>query len=430
MSTTTLAQRNLIAQLSKTKTSAEISARLGLSIWTVRKWRQRLSKKSPIPAMGRPKKGALSSFCPRLVQRIKQLREKHPGWGAASILDELLVQYDYQMHEIPAISSINRFLKEEGLIHLSYEKHGVWPKLKTKGAKLPHDQWEVDAQGAVSVAGLKAIAFINMKDNCSLKYCMSFPIQVRHTRHQPNKIHYQWAFRFAFEESGLPKCIQLDKASVFIENTSKSPYPSKIHLWLTALGISVVFITLPPPLKQAKVERTHQTIEKQVLKGQAYKNWGQLFRKAKQRRKRLNETLPCRSIGKKAPLQAYPEAKHSGRAFSVEQEYQLIDLKKVDQLMSQYIWYRKVSKDKTISMGKNIYYLKKAKPLSQVKIKYSKITRLFIVRDGKDQLVAKLTPKGLSKEEMIGYTSKELKLMKKKILKAKDFPFNSGESFT
>ena len=426
MATTTLAQRKLIEKLSKTKTSKEICKELGISIWTVRKWRQRLAKKkNAVPKMGRPKKGALSTYSSKLRRAIKTLRQKNEGWGAASILDELLEKKGYMDAELPDESSVNRYLKEVGLITKVYEKHGVSPKTKTKRAKFPHDKWEVDAQGAVAVEGLDHIAQINMKDSCSLKYCMSFPVQVQHTRHQPSKVHYYWAFRLAFEESGLPKYIQLDKDSVFYENTSKSPYPSKIHLWLTSLGIKVIFITIPPPLKQAKVERSHQTMDRQTLRGQSFKYWKQLFQKSNYRRQRLNNALPSRSLGGRAPLQVYPEAIHSGRFFSVEKEYELIDLKKVDSLLSQYTWYRKVSKDKTISMGRHIYYIKKAKPLSQVKIKYSKKTRLFIVRDVKERLLAKLTPKGLSKEEIIASSSKDLISMMKKILRSRDFPLKT-----
>lgn len=375
--------------------------------------------------MGRPKKGALSTYSIQLRRAIKKLRQKNEGWGATSLLDELVEKKGYTYAELPDESSVNRYLKEIGLISKVYEKHGVVPKPKSKRAKFPHDKWEVDAQGAVQVKGLGHIAPINMKDTCSLKYCMSFPIQVRHARHQPSKLHYYWAFRLAFEESGLPKAIQLDKDSVFYENKSKSPYPSKIHLWLISLGIKVIFITLPPPLKQAKVERTHQTMDRQTLQGQSFKFWKQLFQKSNYRRQRLNQVLPCRSLGGRAPLQVYPKAIHCGRPFSIEKEYELVDLKKVDYLLSQYIWYRKVSKDKTISMGGHVYYIKKAKPKSQIKIRYSKKTRLFIVRDVNEHLLAKLTPKGLSKEEIMASASKDLKSMKNKILRSRDFPLKT-----
>ena len=63
MSTTTLAQRKLIEKLSKTKTSEEVSKIVGVSIWTVRKWKQHFAKKrNPLPQMGRPKQGALSTY--------------------------------------------------------------------------------------------------------------------------------------------------------------------------------------------------------------------------------------------------------------------------------------------------------------------------------------------------------------------------------
>ncbi len=426
MAITTLAQRKLIETLSKTKTSKAIAEQLGISIWTVRKWRQKQARNEPaLSKMGRPKTGALSTYPLKLRKAIKRIRKKNEGWGVASILDELVTKKGYTYDQLPSASSVSRYLKSQGLITRLYEPHGESPKPKVTKAKSPHDLWEVDAQGAVAVKGLNYIAQINMKDSCSLKYCMSFPIQVRHARHQPSKIHYYWAFRLAFEESGLPKQIQLDKDSVFYENTSKSPYPSRIHLWLTGLGIKVNFINLPPPLKQAKVERSHQTMDKQTLQGQSFSCWKKLFQKSNYRRQRLNHALPCRSLGGRPPLKVYPQAIHSDRPFEVRYEYELFDLKKVDNLLNKYIWYRKISKDKTFSIGGQVYYIKKAKPLSQVKIRYSKRTRLFIVRNVKELLLAKITPKGLSKEEIIAYASKDLVSMKNKIKKSRDFPLKT-----
>ena len=217
----------------------------------------------------------------------------------------------------------------------------------------------------------------------------------------------------------------MDKGSVFYDNTSKSPFPSRVHLWLVGLGIQVHFIEVPPPLKQAKVERSHQTMDKQVLKSKGYKSWKQLFEKSNYRRQRLNTALPCASLSNQAPLEVYPEAIHSGRPFFIEQEYQNFNMDKIYHLLSQYTWYRNVSKDKTISIGGYVYYLKKAKPGSQVKIKFSKRTRLFIFRNVKERLLAKLAPKGISKETLSANSQKELIFMKRKLHTSKDFPLKT-----
>lgn len=78
-----------------------------------------------------------------------------------------------------------------------------------------------------------------MKDGLSKKHCMAFPVSVKNQSSLPATVHHKWAFRLAFTESGLPQGVQVDKNCVFIENNSRSPFPSRLHLWLTALGVGL-----------------------------------------------------------------------------------------------------------------------------------------------------------------------------------------------
>ena len=53
---------------------------------------------------------------------------------------------------------------------------------------------------------------------------------------------YFLALRHAFTTYGLPQRISLDHGTVFLDNTTPSPFPTRLHLWLIALGIEVQFI--------------------------------------------------------------------------------------------------------------------------------------------------------------------------------------------
>lgn len=373
-------------------------------------------------AMGRPL-AALSTFPKDIVARVKQLREGHPGWGAASVLDELGSEYPLGT-VLPSIDSINRYLKREGLV-TKYEPGGVFPKQRCEEPKAAHDLWELDAQGAVLVSGVGCQSMINMKDSHTKIHCMGFPVSVRHQMCQASKEHYKWALRLAFEESGLPLGIQVDKDSVFYENTTKSPYPTPLHLWLVALGVSMCHIKLPPPQKQAMVERSHQTLDRQVLMGQHYENWGQLFKYCNERRQRLNHKLPNRSLGNKAPCQVIPQAVHSGRPFSIEQEYDQLDPRRIHELLANGTWYRKVSSGKMVSIGGKRYYLKQASPKSQVQITFEPTQHQFIFRNVKELIVGQADPKGISKEELMDATTQKLIEKKAKIKKSKNFPFQN-----
>ena len=70
--------------------------------------------------------------------------------------------------------------------------------------------------------------------------------------------------RRAFLTTGLPRRITFDHGTVFYDNTSPSPFPTRLHLWLLALGIDVCFTRKRCPTDHAKIERTHQTMTLQA----------------------------------------------------------------------------------------------------------------------------------------------------------------------
>ena len=68
------------------------------------------------------------------------------------------------------------------------------------------------------------------------------------------------------------------------------------------------------------VERSHQTMKKQVIQGKTYGNWQELFIHTNERRKVMNEKYPSRALNRLAPLQAAPLAKENTRIYELGQE--------------------------------------------------------------------------------------------------------------
>lgn len=372
--------------------------------------------------MGRPPSGPLGTFDTELCGKINQLRKDNEGWGALMILVELEEEFSYAREKLPSASSVNRYLKQGGFIK-HREPAGKFPSKPCEKPTSVHQVWEVDAQGATEVKGIGHQATINMKDGLSKKHCMAFPVWVKNQSSQPTTGHYKWAFRLAFVESGLPQGVQVDKDSVFIENTSRSPFPSRLHLWLTALGVGLCFIEKAPPAQQATVERSHQTMERQASMGKSFENWQAFFQHCQKRRRRMNEKFPSRSHGGKAPLQAFPAAAHSGSHYSVEKEHQLLDLQRISTLLSQGKWYRLVSSSKMVSLGRQRYYLKDAVPKTQLQITFCKESNLLIFRNDKEHILDRLPLKGASLEELMESDSIiTLVATYEKILSSNGFP--------
>lgn len=379
--------------------------------------------------MGRPAKGALSTYPAELRTQVKALREDNQGWGPISILVELLEEYNYSPSQLPGEATVHRYLKEAGFIP-EREPKGILPVSKCKAPKRVHEQWQMDAEGATRVGDLGYHSMINVKDGRSKKYCMAFPVKVKNSNTQPSTDHYKWCLRLAFEESGLPRRIQVDKDSVFIENANKSPFPSRLHLWLLALGVEMCIIDRPPPANNAMVERSHQTLYNQAIKGKQYKSWRQFFTNCNKRRMRLNEKYPSRTLGKKAPLQAFPKALHSTRQYAISGESELLNLNKIYSFLAKGKWYRKVSSTKGVTLGGQRYQLKDATPGSTATIVFHRRTQKLIFRDVNELEIARLPIKNISKEILMGMDSKQLIKMKNKLLKTKDFPLQKGKTDT
>jgi len=351
--------------------------------------------------MGRPKKGCLSSFLPIVRERIISVRKAHPGWGADSIWTELQSDTALKGIILPRPNTIALFLKSKGLVK-KYEKNVPLPESQLHPASYAHHIWQIDGQGATTVEGIGKVHLINTKDVFSKTYCGSVPKYAGLHSGAPSGDMYQHALRIAFCEFGMPSKIQTDHASVFYENKGKSPFPIRFHLWLISLGIPLIFSRKNMPTDQAIVERSHQTLTNQVIKGSAFESIIALHSYCNARRSMLNEVLPCKTIGGIAPLKAFPKARFSGKAYHPHLENQIIDLERVYQYLSKGKWFRKAGKNRALHLGGQHYYIKAAKKESLVQIQFDLEQKLLVFRDINEHFLGKQPIKELSIEILMG----------------------------
>lgn len=261
--TTTIEERVLICELAKARhTDRAIAEQTGWSRWTTRKWRRRGRKgrKSLASAMGRPATGVLSTFSVSIREALKPWREAHPGWGPKTLRAELEADERFKGQKLPSIRSIAAFLKQEELTR-PYERHSDLPQTtRVATAETPHEVWEMDARGHEQTPDIGVVTLINLNDRFSRLRLLSYPCLLgkkRWTR-SPATADYQLALRLAFTDWGLPEAIQVDHEGVFYDNGTKSPFPTRIHLWLMALGVSLTFGRKGRPTDQGLTENSHQ----------------------------------------------------------------------------------------------------------------------------------------------------------------------------
>lgn len=375
-----------------------IAAAVGWSVWTVRKWRRRYAQQGAAglrSVMGRPPTGILSSYPAEVREHLLSLRRTHPGWGAAVLLDQL--QQDWPGQSLPSRARVAALLAAQRLTR-RYERHGgVVPVQRTPPTQA-HQVWQLDAQGPQSVAELGQVCLINIVDEFSRLKVESYP----YLGGKPDGRDYQLLLRRAFLHYGLPEQLSLDHDSAFYDNTCRSPFPTRLHLWLVALGVAVSFIRTRRPTDHALIERQHQTLSAYALVGQTWPSQTALWQGLEQARTAFNERVPCARWAGRPPLAAYPAAACARREYRPEWEAELLDLARVYQLLATGRWFRQTNCQGEFWLGRQRYNVGRPYAKTWLEIHFEPTSGELIIYEGGADYVARFPANGLTKPTLMG----------------------------
>jgi len=402
---TTLEERvNIAERASSGQSSRGIADEISYSLATVGKWRQRYNREGRAglsSQMGRPAAGALAQSSAEIKEAILEMRGKHPGWGPITLGLELGKDARFAEQKLPSRARIAAYLKEQQKVR-KYERHQELPEPEKQPLQRPHQEWEMDAQGVTTVAGLGKVSFINLLDIYSHVSVDSHACL--HSSH-PKAEEYQRVLRRAFVRYGLPEQISLDHDSAFYDNKSASPFPSRIHLWLIALGVQVRFIHKRPPLEHAHIERYHQTIAQQAFDGQTFVDLSELQQGLQARILFLNQEYPTSALNGQAPLRVFPHARHSSRVYHLQAEEQQLNMQRVYDYLKSARWFRKVSSVGTFSLGGYLYNATTLFSEQTLEISFDHSTSKLVCLPEKSETAFHLEVKGLNKSTLMGNTA-------------------------
>lgn len=163
----------------------------------------------------------------------------------------------------------------------------------------------------------------------------------------------------------------------------------------------VGFIRKRRPTDHGMIERTHQIMTKQALLGQKYSSQVGLWNGLDARREVLNTELPVRAL-KKAPLKAYPQAKHSGRYYQPQWEEDLLDLQRVGTYLGQSRWFRRVKSNGHFNLGGFGYYIGNRLIGKLLEIRFDPARMSLKCQPEESQEVLELPVQGISKTDLMG----------------------------
>jgi hypothetical protein len=407
MAGTTLEERvDIFESAEKGEASWRTARRLRICQRTVQKWRRRgrlYGRAGLHSQLGRPKTGSLSSYPAEMSDAIRRWRRENPGWGADTLRAELALHGAFQGEKLPSRATIARFLKEEGFI-AEREPAVDLPNDLSGQVDHAHQLWELDARGHELIPDVGMVTLINLNERFTHARLLSYPCwlgQSRVERHATTE-DYQACLRLTFMEWGLPEAIQCDHESVFYDNTTRSPFPTRFHLWLVALGVSMTLIRVHQPRDQGMTERSHQLWHQQVVQGHTFADWTALYSALEKRRSFLNHNLPCRTLGDRPPLVAHPEATHSGRHYHLGVEAELLDLDRVFRYLARGHWFRRISQSGTVSLGRQIYYIGSRCKRQQAEITFDLHSHQLRFVNEAGELISAKPIKGITKEMLMG----------------------------
>ncbi len=149
------------------------------------------------------------------------------------------------------------------------------------------------------VEGVGKVSLITIVDVVSRLKAESYPSLETTNPALPD---YQLSLRRAFLTYGLPETLTLDHGTVFYDNTTPSPFPTRLHLWSTfAGGASALH---PQALSHGPCQHSPHPSDDDSA-GTPRTNLPIPFRRCRtgldERREVLNHHLPSRALAHQAP---------------------------------------------------------------------------------------------------------------------------------
>jgi transposase InsO family protein len=194
---------------------------------------------------------------PEIEQKVVQLRQQWPDWGAPKLL-VLLRQQQPEWAKI-SVRTVHRILERHGLI-LESDRHRPADQRFERSA--PNELWQMDFKGPQGFNKENPVGPLSILDDHSryliaLKHLGSTRMAgVRSTLEQ------------TFEGVGLPEAMLVDHGVPWWNNVS--PWGlTELTVWIMRQGVRLLFSGVSHPQTQGKVERMHGALQRAVSRRKA-----------------------------------------------------------------------------------------------------------------------------------------------------------------
>jgi transposase InsO family protein len=187
-----------------------------------------------------------------IEQKIVELRQQWPDWGAP----KLLVLLRQQQPEWAGISvrTVHRILERHGLI-LEADRHRPADKRFERSA--PNELWQMDFKGPQGFNPENPVGPLSILDDHS-----RYLVALKHLG-STRMVGVRSTLEQTFEEVGLPEALLVDHGVPWWNNAS--PWGlTELTVWIMRQGVRLLYSGVCHPQTQGKVERMHGALQRAV----------------------------------------------------------------------------------------------------------------------------------------------------------------------
>jgi transposase InsO family protein len=231
----------------------------------------------------------------KIVERILNLKVKHPRWGAKKL--RVLMFNDFQEEEIPSVVTVHNILKRNGYVCPQKRMRRVKPVFPIFDPTTCNEVWSADYKGKFLMGNKIYCHPLTISDSKS-----RFLFTAKAHYHE-NLKSAKAEFTKVFRKYGLPKQMHTDNGSPFGSVRAIQRY-TQLSYWFIELGITPVFSDPAHPEQNGRHERMHRDLKAACAKPSAFDL------KAQQRRlnqfvKEYNHVRPHEALDMKTPASVH-----------------------------------------------------------------------------------------------------------------------------
>lgn len=200
----------------------------------------------------------------------------------------------------------------------------------------------------------------------------------------------------SFEQWGLPHHIRVDNGKPF-GDPQRCSIP-ELALWLTGLGIEVIWNRPRTPKDNAKVERMQATTSRWTEAEQCY-SCSELQVKLDRAAVIQREQYPLRRVGQKSRKELYPELWTNSRTYNPQTAF---DSNRLHTYLSQLSFVRKVNKKGVFNFYAQRVYVGCSHNNKTLCIRYDMDSHRFRLMDQTNTTIGYIQADNFSQEHILG----------------------------